>query len=157
MKKVLLIAWLLALFAIVVAQAAPATPARTNLATLKPADAIVPDRETRTVAGWTVHINRGLLTKKTKPTERALILLQKQLEEIVCLVPAKAVAELQKVPLYLSPEYPGQKPTAEFHPDAGWLRQHGRDPAMAKAVEFTNVRIFERELNRNLAVMFGRA
>ena len=52
------------------------------------------------------------------------------------------------MPLWVSPEYPGVKPRAEFHPDAGWLRDHGRDPAMAKSVEFTNVRIFEAETRR---------
>jgi hypothetical protein len=35
-------------------------------------------------------------------------------------VPSQAVAELQKVPLYFSPEYPGVKPRAEYHPGAGY-------------------------------------
>ncbi|MBI5383258.1 MAG: hypothetical protein HZA90_01080 [Verrucomicrobia bacterium] len=148
MKKMLLLSCLFVLTAIVLAHAAVEAPARTNLAAQKPLDAAAPDRATRTVAGWTLHISRDLLAKETKPNERALELLQKQLEEIVRLVPARAVTELQKVPLYFSPEYPGQKPKAEFHPDAGWLRNHGRDPAMAKAIEFTNIRIFERESNR---------
>ena len=43
---------------------------------------------------------------------------------------------------------PKTAPKAEYHPDAGWLRENGRDPAMAKAVEFTNVRIFEAETRR---------
>jgi len=50
--------------------------------------------------------------------------------------------------LYFSPEYPGKRAAAEFHPDAGWLRANGRDPAMAKAVEFSNIRIFEAETLR---------
>jgi hypothetical protein len=33
-------------------------------------------------------------------------------------------------------------------PAAGWLKDHGRDPAMARGVEFSNVRIFERETRR---------
>jgi hypothetical protein len=105
-------------------------------------------RETRVIAGWTLHISRELLAQEPKATARALDLLQKQLEEIVRVVPPPAVAELRKVPLYFSSEYPGVKPRAEFHPGAGWLRDHGRDPAMAKGVEFTNIRIFEREMNR---------
>jgi hypothetical protein len=40
------------------------------------------------------------------------------------------------------------KPKAEYHPDTGWLRDHGRDPAMARGVEFTNVRIFDAEIRR---------
>jgi hypothetical protein len=70
------------------------------------------------------------------------------LEEIVRVVPKKAVAELQKVPLWINPEYPKTPPRAEYHPGADWLRENGRDPAMEKAVEFTNVRIFEAECRR---------
>jgi outer membrane protein assembly factor BamB len=102
----------------------------------------------REVSGWTVHLNRALLATTGPATEHAIELLSAQLEEIVRRVPPGAVAELRKVPLWISPEYPGEKPRAEYHPNAGWLREHGRDPAMAKAVEFTNVRIFEPETRR---------
>jgi hypothetical protein len=81
-------------------------------------------------------------------TETALELFQKQLNEIVRVVPAGAVASLRQVPLWFSPEYAGIKPRAEYHPDASWLREHGRNPAMAKGVEFTNVREFAKEMNR---------
>ena len=104
--------------------------------------------DTRRLAGWTVHVRRELLAKDAGATARALELLQTQLEEIIRVVPAAAVKELQKVPLWISPEYPNTPPRAEYHPDAGWLREHGRDPAMEKCVEFTNVRIFEAETRR---------
>jgi hypothetical protein len=39
-------------------------------------------------------------------------------------------------------------PRAEYHPGAGWLRDNNRDPAMEKAVEFTNVQVFEQETKR---------
>jgi hypothetical protein len=107
-----------------------------------------PDRQTRVMAGWTVHVSTHLLDKEPVATARALELLKTQLEEIARVAPQAAVAELQKVPLWVSPEYPGVKPHAEYHPDVGWLREHGRDPAMAKSVEFTNVRIFEAETRR---------
>jgi hypothetical protein len=71
-----------------------------------------------------------------------------QLEEIVRAVPAPALAKLREVPLWFSPEYPGVRPQAEYHPDAGWLREHGRNPAMVKSIEFTDVRNFEKEMNR---------
>lgn len=107
-----------------------------------------PAYETRPLAGWTVHVSLRLLQEEGPATQRALGLLSNQLAGIVRVVPPAAVAELQKVPLWLSPEYSNTPPRAEYHPDAGWLRQHGRDPAMAKAVEFTNVRIFEAETRR---------
>ena len=103
---------------------------------------------TRDVSGWSVHINQSLLDSAPDLTELAIKLLQVQLDEIVVVVPATAVAELKKVPLWISPEYPATQPRAEYHPAANWLRENNRDPAMAKGVEFTNVRIFEAETRR---------
>jgi hypothetical protein len=102
----------------------------------------------RTVQGWTVHISQELLATEPDLTECAVELLDRQLAEITRVVPEAAVAELRKVPLYFNLEYPEKRPSAEFHPNADWLRDNGRDPAMAEAVEFTNVRIFEEETNR---------
>lgn len=107
-----------------------------------------PVYETRTFRGWTVHVNRGLLAADARQTAKALELLDRQLEDITRVVPKEAVAKLHKVPLYFNPEYHGVRPSAEYHPGAGWLRTNGRDPAMAKAVEFTNVRIYQEEVNR---------
>ncbi len=101
--------------------------------------------QTRVIAGWTLHISAKI---DQAALNKALPLLQAQLEEIIRVVPAKAVSELQKVPLWINPEYPKVPPRAEFHPDAGWLQNNGRNPAMAKGVEFTNVRIFEAETRR---------
>ena len=105
--------------------------------------------EARTVRGWTVLVHLDLLeTDAVATTERALELLAAQLDEIERAVPAAAVAKLRDVPRHFSPEYEGVPPRAEYHPDPGWLREHGRDPAMARAVEFTNVRIFTAETER---------
>ena len=107
-----------------------------------------PVYETRTVRGWTVHVNRVLLAAEVKATTKVLDVLDKQLEDITKGVPKAAVAKLQRVPLYFNPEYPGVRPTAEYHPGAGWLRKQGRDPDMAQAVEFTNLRTYHAEANR---------
>lgn len=106
------------------------------------------NHQAKTIEGWSVFISDALLEKDKAGTEQAIELLTKQLQEIVRVVPAPAVAELRKVPLWFSPEYEGVQPRAEYHPGAGWLRANKRDPAMEKAVEFTNVRIFERETRR---------
>ena len=102
----------------------------------------------RLIAGWKVHVSTKLIEQDAAAVEKAMQLLRAQLDEIVRVVPATAVAELRKVPLWINPEYPKVHPRAEFHPDAGWLRDNGRDPVMEKAVEFTNVRIFEAETRR---------
>ena len=106
------------------------------------------ERETRVISGWIVHVSRSLLNDDAKAIARALELLKAQLDGIIREVPAAAVAELRKVSLWISPEYAHTPPRAEYHPDAGWLRENGRDQAMAKGVEFTNVRIFEAEVRR---------
>ena len=101
------------------------------------------------VAGWTVHVRTELLENAmASTTARALELLRLQLEEIVRVVPPTAVVELEKVPLWISPEYPNTPARAEYHPDPNWLRANERDPAMAKGIEFTNVRIFDAEVKR---------
>lgn len=105
-------------------------------------------RETRELNGWKVHVSRELLDTHPEATELALKLLRKQLDEIVRVVPDPAVAELRRVPLYFSPAYPDSNGGAEFHPGAEWLKEHGRDPVMVKAVEFTNILIFEQETRR---------
>lgn len=104
--------------------------------------------EERRVSGWTVWVGRELLAGQAEPTAVALQLLQAQLDQIAHAVPPPALRELQRVPLWISPEYPHTPPRAEYHPNAGWLREHGRDPAMARGVEFTNVRIFPAETRR---------
>lgn len=104
----------------------------------------------RELEGWQLHIRPALLATDDQAalTERAVVLLRTQLAQIVRAVPAPAAEALRRVPLYFSPEYAGRRPTAEFHPDAGWLRTNGRDPAMAGAIEFTNIRHFAAEMDR---------
>ncbi|MFO1486312.1 MAG: hypothetical protein U1F71_23320 [Verrucomicrobiaceae bacterium] len=106
------------------------------------------EHDQKLIAGWTVKIHPKLFKQDATALEKALGLLRAQLDEIVRVVPAKAVAELRKVPLWINPEYPNTRPRAEYHPDAEWLKNNGRDPVMEKAVEFTNVSNFEAEMRR---------
>ncbi|MEY3173428.1 MAG: hypothetical protein RLZZ436_1342 [Planctomycetota bacterium] len=115
---------------------------------LSPVAATDPQWQTQTIEGWTVHIRDSLLMDQPQDTKKALELLTTQLHEIIRVVPAPVVTELRKVPIWFSPEYQGEQPRAEYHPSAGWLKDNGRDPAMAKGVEFSNIRIFERETRR---------
>jgi hypothetical protein len=108
----------------------------------------VPDYQTRTIEGWTVQIDERLLATSKDATDQAVVVLTAQLKEIVRLVPTAAVAQLRKVTLWFSPSYPGTEPNAAYHPNVAWLRAHGRNPAMAKGVEFTNIPFFETETRR---------
>ena len=103
---------------------------------------------TESIEGWTVMVSGRLLEENKEATAKALALLTAQLQEIVRVVPAPALAKLRGVTLWFSPEYPGVKPSAEYHPGRGWLVEHRRDPAMVQGVEFTNIRLFEAETKR---------
>jgi hypothetical protein len=104
--------------------------------------------QTNSIEGWCVLVNERLLAEDKAATEKTLQLLRLQLQEIVRVVPPRSVARLREVTLWFSPPYPGSRPGAEYHPGAEWLRENGRDPAMVKCVEFTNVRNFEAETIR---------
>jgi pimeloyl-ACP methyl ester carboxylesterase len=102
----------------------------------------------RNISGWQVAVSGELLSKEQKAIERAAELLRTQLDELVKIMPAEILKHLQAVPLWMSPTPPGKGPGAEYHPSADWLREHDRNPAMAKAVEFTNIGIFDKEIVR---------
>jgi len=104
--------------------------------------------QTRDVEGWTIHLSERLISDQPADVEAMLPLLRRQLVEIVHVVPAPAVARLREIPLWFSPEHPGEGGRAEYHPGADWLREHGRDPAMAKGVEVSDVRDFAKEMDR---------
>ena len=108
----------------------------------------LPTRRTIECEGWTLHVSEDLYANDADLLDQALQLLEKQLQEIIRVVPESAVKKLQQVPLWISAEYPGTRPGAEYHPDAGWLKKNNRDPAMEKGVEFSNVRIFAEEARR---------
>lgn len=94
------------------------------------------DYETRTVEGWTVHVARPLLGEQAALGRDALRLLEVKLYDVGRVVPAKACAELRKVPIYLCVgEGTRGSGGAEYHPSAEWLKKNGYDPAKAKAVE----------------------
>jgi hypothetical protein len=103
----------------------------------------------REVRGWTLLVRGELMEPgRREATESALGLIAEQLGDVARLIPPPALAKLREVRIYLSPPYPGVGPKAEYHSDAGWLRANGRDPAMARSVEFTNLAILDREVRR---------
>lgn len=92
--------------------------------------------------GWGLFLDQELEGK----CDRALELLDFQLQDIIDRVPSPIIAYLQKVPLYFTaaPDSNG----ACHHPDSGWLADHGKPVEMAKSIEFTNVENFEFETQR---------
>jgi len=104
--------------------------------------------ESKTLEGWQLNISHKFSQQEQTKVQEAIDLLSKQLQEVVAVVPASAVGKLREVPLWFSPEYPGLGARAEYHPSRQWLVENGRDPVMARGVEFTNILIFEEETRR---------
>jgi hypothetical protein len=101
--------------------------------------------ETRQVEGWTVHVNKDLLTDHADTAAAAMRLLEVKLYDITRVVPAPAVAELRKVPLWLGvKDRHGKHPCACYHPDVSWLQANGYNPDKAKAVDIANAATFLR-------------
>jgi hypothetical protein len=95
----------------------------------------------REVGGWNVHVHRELLGRRAETGTAALTLLETKLRELQPLLPARALAALQKVPIWLGvDDY--EKPNAVYHPSAEWLRTHGYNPDKAGAVELPNAAVF---------------
>jgi hypothetical protein len=110
------------------------------------------DRQVRQVRGWTLRIDERLVAKDAASVEKAVVILDAQLAKVERLIPAKAVERLRSVPLNFSLPYPDRRPTAEYHGGLAWVKQVGREIALAKAIEFTNIDRFEPE-NRRMPVL----
>lgn len=108
----------------------------------------LPEHTTFDVRGWTIHLNDAQWESEPEATDRMLELLVLQLDRVIEVVPKKALAQLREVPIWINPPYDGFRPSAEYHPDGGWLERNGRNPDMAKTIEITNVSIFPFENRR---------
>lgn len=91
--------------------------------------------------GWTVIVNRDLLASQPALTQRALGLLEGKLAEIERTVYRFPLRSLQRVPIWIESDNGNLRGLA-YHWSAQWLREHGYNPAKAKAVEIHNVRDF---------------
>ena len=96
---------------------------------------------TTRVAGWTVRVNRDLLTTQAELGSNALALLSVKLREITNLVPPHACEALKRVPIWLGTN-DGHAPCAEYHPSKDWLAKNGYNPDKAKCVEIGSARKF---------------
>lgn len=119
-----------------------------NVRDIEAVEFVLPKHTTFRLHGWTVHLNDQLSQNDTAATKTMFRLLSGQLQRVIKTVPPKAAAQLRKVPVWINSEYENERPRCEYHPGAEWLRDNGRDPAMAKAVEISNVSIFAQENRR---------
>ncbi len=90
--------------------------------------------EARDVHGWQLRVEKSLADYPRR--QAALELLDRKLAEVEKLVPAAALPELKKVPLWLSRN---SSPGACYHPSAGWLKENQRVIEMARSIEIQNI------------------
>ena len=83
--------------------------------------------------GWTLQFDKRLLSGKHKPVgDQVRRMIDGKLFEITLLVSASRLKHLRDVPIWVDLDHPLR--TAQYHPGAKWLRDHGHDPEMVKAV-----------------------
>src|SRR4051812_18439005 len=97
---------------------------------------------TRNIEGWTVRVDDRLLHGDGEEVgERALKLLTARLVAITIVVPKKPLAKLRAINIELDQDY-GDLRTMQYHPDAGWLREHGYSETLAKCVHIPEAEEF---------------
>jgi hypothetical protein len=93
----------------------------------------------RKVRGWTVQVERGV--GENAKGKEALDLLERKLYDVERAVPAKALAKLKDVVIWVSRD-DAAAPCSCYHPSPEWLKEHGFDERKARGVEITNVEHF---------------
>ncbi len=108
---------------------------------LKTTVSVDPDYRVVNVKGWALHIHNEYLNGDRGVLDNALDNAAIQLGHIETLLPANAVTELKRVPIWITP--PGKR-TAEYHWERSWLIEHGRNPEMVRSVQITDITILDR-------------
>ncbi len=97
---------------------------------------------TRNIEGWTVRVdNRLLQGDGAAAGERVLKLLTSRLVAITIVVPEKSLAKLRAITIELDLNY-GDLRAMQYHPAAGWLKEHGYSEKLAKCVHIPEVEDF---------------
>jgi hypothetical protein len=91
----------------------------------------------RDIEGWTVSIEPALLVGPGQEQgARALTMLANHLQRIKILVPARPLADLQKVGIWIEHAHP-RLGAMQYHPSEQWLVANGHERALAKKVHIT--------------------
>lgn len=97
---------------------------------------------TRNIEGWTVRVDDRLLKGQHAAVgQRALKLLASRLVAITFVVPEESLAKLRTITIQLDLDYGDLRPM-QYHPDAGWLKEHGYSEQLAKCVHIPDVADF---------------
>src|SRR3954454_10324627 len=96
----------------------------------------------RPLEGWTIRVDERLLAGAEAATgERALKLLEARLMEIGLVMSADPLAKMREIPIQLDLNH-GALKVAQYHPSAGWLKEHGYSEQLEKCVHIPNAAQF---------------
>lgn len=96
----------------------------------------------RSIEGWTVRVDDRLLKGEHAAVgARALKLLESRLVAIAVVVPKKSLAKLRTITIQLDLNH-GDLRVMQYHPDAGWLEEHGYSETLAKCVHIPEIEDF---------------
>jgi hypothetical protein len=102
------------------------------------------------IVGWKVYVHKELGGEKAELGDEALEVLRFQLYLIGKWVPAEALCELKKVPIWMGDDSSGKN---HDHPNRKWLVENGYNPEKAKSVDIERVGGFVRVARDNVCVL----
>jgi hypothetical protein len=134
-----------ALAAVGIAAALAAAVAGTRATAAKPALKKQADPNARfdpvvqNIEGWTVHVDPAMLEGEHAEVDGpALKMLANHLQRIAILMPAKRLAEVRKLEIWIEHDHPTMNvEPGPYHPSAQWLKAHGHDVRLARKVHVT--------------------
>src|SRR3954453_19693504 len=95
---------------------------------------------TRQIEGWTVRVDNRLLEGDgAAPGARAIKLLTARLVGISVVVPEAPLVRLREVPIQLDLTHGALRPM-QYHPSAGWLKEHGYSERLARCVHIPDAK-----------------
>lgn len=106
-----------------------------------PAFVLTDGYDSEMVEGWKVLVNRAFRQQEPELYEQTLALLRHQLYGISRKLKGEPLEELRSVTIWVEEREP-HHPCMCYHPDAGWLVEHGMNPDKARCVELANARNF---------------
>ncbi|MFQ5808124.1 MAG: hypothetical protein ACE5JM_00780 [Armatimonadota bacterium] len=93
--------------------------------------------EVQQMEGWTVHVNRALLSEENETLGRDTVeVLRQQLYQVNRVIPKPALERLHEVPIWV--EAKSDVKCMCYHPSEKWLRDNGFNPAKARSIELGN-------------------
>ncbi len=95
----------------------------------------------QTIEGWSVHAEKALVGEHPYLWGAVKQELTLQLIGIERVVPDGPLVKLKTIPIWIHLNSPGNV-CAAFHPESGWLKDHGMDPHMAHGFEIGNAEHF---------------